>query len=311
MIPEERSGVCCVVIKSIGASCTLKENVMIVNSASLSNMKQKPPALRKGNLPAPAIPQWGAAEILISDPENRSTAGLKAISYKLGLASVTRWLLAVVIVLGVCTSALAMEEKLKHFTLPNGLEVLVKEDHARKVAAIQCWVMVGSADEEDSERGISHLIEHMAFKGTERRGVGQIASEVEALGGETNAYTSWDETVFFITVPSHATLQGLDILTDAVLRPAIDAQELAREKEVVLEEILEGDERPERKASKQLLWTAYSRSPYRFPVIGYKETVEKVTRDDVLSFRKKWYVPENMFLLIVGDVNADQIRKRR
>ena len=90
----------------------------------------------------------------------------------------------------------------------------------------------------------------MAFKGTERRGVGQIASEIEALGGEINAYTSWDETVFHVTVPSQATFQGLDILTDAVLRPVIDPKELAREKQVVIEEILEGEERPDRKSSK-------------------------------------------------------------
>lgn len=194
------------------------------------------------------------------------------------------------------------------FKLPNGLEVLVKEDHARKVAALQLWVKVGSADEELSEGGISHLIEHMAFKGTKRRGLGQIASEVEALGGDINAYTSWDETVFHITVPSSATAQGLDILTDAVLRPTIDAQELAKEKQVVLEEILEGEERPARKASKLLFHTAYEKSPYKYPIIGYKDVVEKFTRDDILAFRKKWYVPENMFLLVVGDVNAAQIR---
>jgi zinc protease len=202
----------------------------------------------------------------------------------------------------------AMEDNLKRFTLSNGLEVIVKEDHARKVATLQLWVMVGSADETAAEGGISHLIEHMAFKGTQRRGVGQIAAEVEALGGDTNAYTSWDETVFYVTVPSEAAVAGLDIITDAVLRPAIDPKELDKEKQVVLEEILEGDERPERKASKLILKTAYAASPYRFPIIGYKEIVEKFTRDDILSFRKKWYVPENMFLLVVGDVNAEQLR---
>jgi zinc protease len=201
-----------------------------------------------------------------------------------------------------------MEGKLTRFTLPNGLKVLMLEDHARKVAAIQVWVMVGSADEEPSERGISHLIEHMAFKGTKRRGLGKIAGEIEALGGDINAYTSWDQTVFFVTVPSAATQKGLDILLDAVLNPVIDPGELEKEKEVVLEEILEGEERPERKASKLLFKTAYTRGPYRFPIIGYKETVAKLTRDDVLAFRKKWYVPENMFVLIVGDVNPAKLK---
>ena len=201
----------------------------------------------------------------------------------------------------------AMEGKVKHFTLSNGFEVFIKEDHARKVATMQFWVKVGSADETEHERGISHLIEHMAFKGTERRGVGKIASEVEALGGEINAYTSWDETVFHVTVPSSATAQGLDILMDAVLRPVIDPGELEKEKQVVLEEILEGQERPERKASQLLFKTAYVKGPYQYPIIGFKETVEKFTRDDIISFRKKWYVTENMFLLIVGDVQASEL----
>ncbi len=205
-------------------------------------------------------------------------------------------------------NALAGEGKLTHFRLENGLDVLVNEDHARKVAALQLWVKVGSADEQPAERGISHLIEHMAFKGTERRGVGEIAAEVEALGGDINAYTSWDETVFHITVPSNATDQGLDILLDAVLRPVIDEKELAKEKQVVLEEILEGTERPSTKSFKLLFETAYVRSPYKYPIIGYKEIVEKISRDDVLAFRKKWYVPENMFLLIVGDVDPSKMR---
>lgn len=202
----------------------------------------------------------------------------------------------------------AMEVDVNHFTLENGLEVIIKQDKARKAVALQLWVKVGSADETPSQRGISHLIEHMAFKGTERRGVGQIAAEVEALGGDINAYTSWDETVFHITVPSSATAQGLDILTDAVLRPIIDPEELEKEKQVVLEEILEGEERPERKASKLLFETAYVESPYQFPIIGYRETVEKFTREDIAAFRKKWYVPENMFLLVVGDVDVQAVK---
>lgn len=222
--------------------------------------------------------------------------------------TVARALGALAILFVSSLNAAAMEGNLKQFTLPNGLEVIVKEDRARKVASIQLWVMVGSADEEKSEIGISHLIEHMAFKGTERRGVGVIAAEVEALGGDTNAYTSWDETVFHVTVPSSAVAQGIDIVTDAVLRPVIDPGELEKEKQVVIEEILEGDERPERKASKLLFDTAYKASPYRYPVIGFKDVVAGFTRDNVVDFRKKWYVPENMFLVVVGDVDAQAVK---
>ena len=171
-------------------------------------------------------------------------------------------------------------------TLPNRLKVFIQEDHARKVATIQIWVMVGSADESQKDLGISHLIEHMAFKGTERRGVGKIAAEIEALGGETNAYTSWDETVFHVTVPSHAVSEGIDVLTDAVLRPSIDPGELNKEKQVVIEEILEGEERPERKASKLLFDTAYENTRTSTPSSAIK--MYGSSRDDVLNFRKKW-----------------------
>ncbi len=203
--------------------------------------------------------------------------------------------------------AYAVEDKLSVFTLPNGLKVFVQEDHARKVATVQIWTMVGSADEAQKELGISHLIEHMAFKGTERRGVGKIASEIEGLGGETNAYTSWDETVFHVTVPASKVSEGIDILTDAVFRPTIDPAELDKEKQVVIEEILEGEERPERKASKLLFRTAYTDHPYKDPIIGYKDVVAGFTQEDVLNFRKKWYVTENMFIVVVGDVDPAKV----
>lgn len=206
-------------------------------------------------------------------------------------------------------AAYAEHGDLTQFRLPNGLRVFVKEDHSRKVAALQLWIMVGSAYEGDSERGISHVIEHMAFKGTKTRGVGQIAQEVEGIGGEVNAYTSWEETVFHIVVPSSATSQGLDILTDAVFRSSLDPQEFEKEKRVVLEEILEEADRPEEVASNLLFRTAYVKSPYRFPIIGSKESVEKLTRESILEFYRKWYVPENMFLLVVGDVDPDIVRK--
>ena len=203
---------------------------------------------------------------------------------------------------------IASEANLNRFTLSNGLKVLVKEDHLRKVTAIQLWVMVGGSDETDSEKGISHLIEHMAFKGTKKRGVGQIAAELEALGGYVNAFTSKDETVFHVTVPSRATLQGLDILTDAVLNPLIDPKELEKEKKVVIEEMLERKERPDVMLHEFLNKHAYLRNPYRYPIIGSKKTVESFTRDDILAFRKKWYVAENMFLVVVGDVNTAKLR---
>ncbi len=221
----------------------------------------------------------------------------------------TMWIAFAVTLTVFPAVASATGSDLTHFRLSNGLDVFVKEDHARKVAAVQLWVMVGSAYETDKERGISHVIEHMAFKGTKRRSVGEIAKEVEEIGGEINAYTSWDETVFHIVAPSSAISQSIDIVTDAVFRSVIDSNELKKEKQVVLEEILEDKDRPEDVESELLFKTAYVKSPYRFPVIGDKDIVEKITRKTILDFRKKWYVPENMFLLVVGDVDPGAVRK--
>ncbi len=223
------------------------------------------------------------------------------------LLAITVWLALAVTLTGFFSAACAMDGELTHFVLPNGLNVFVKEDHSRKVTAVQMWVMVGSV--YDSERGISHVIEHMAFKGTKKRGVGQVFKEVAEIGGQMNAYTSWEETVFHIYVPSSETTHALDIVTDAVFRSAIDPNELEKEKKVVLEEELYDKDRPSHVASNLLFKTAYIKSPYRFPIIGNKESFKKVTRKAVLEYRKKWYVPENMFLMVVGDVDPVSVRK--
>ncbi|MGO9116360.1 MAG: M16 family metallopeptidase [Desulfomonilaceae bacterium] len=219
----------------------------------------------------------------------------------------TLWLALSVILTGFFSAAPAMDGELTHFVMPNGLKVFVREDHSRKVTAVQMWVMVGSA--YDTERGISHVIEHMAFKGTKRRGVGQIDKEVQEIGGQMNAYTSWDETVIHVVVPSPVTSHAIDIITDAAFRAVIDPNELEKEKKVVLEEELYDKDRPQHVASNLLYKTAYIKSQYRFPIIGNKESFKKVTRKAVMDYRKKWYVPENMFLLVVGDVAPVSVRK--
>ncbi|MFC1834680.1 M16 family metallopeptidase [Thermodesulfobacteriota bacterium] len=197
---------------------------------------------------------------------------------------------------------------LNEFTLPNGLKVIIKEDHAKSVASVQYWVMVGAADETESRRGISHLLEHMVFKGTDKLGVGEMAAEIKELGGVTNAFTSHDETVYFVSVPSDSILRGLEILTDVVTNPKIDPAELEKEKEVVVEEILETKDKPRRTSYRLLAKTAYTKSPYKFPVIGYEETVRALSRKDIIDFVKKWYVPENMRLVIAGDVDPAQLK---
>ncbi|MBK8012685.1 MAG: insulinase family protein [Deltaproteobacteria bacterium] len=195
-------------------------------------------------------------------------------------------------------------------TLKNGLKLIVEENHASRVVAAQVWVRVGSADELPDEAGLAHVHEHMLFKGTERRRVGEIASDIEAAGGEINAWTSFDETVYHVTIASREVDTALDILADAVQHSTFDADELARELEVVLEELRRGNDTPSRVASEMLFETAFEAHPYRRPVIGYLETVKAFTREKILAFYRKWYRPDNMCLVVVGDVETDKIIAR-
>ena len=121
-------------------------------------------------------------------------------------------------------------------TLPNGLEVILVEDHSAPVVALNVWVRVGSGDERDEQWGMAHVHEHMLFKGTERRGVGEIARTVEGAGGNINAFTSHDMTVYHITMASRDLPVGIDVLADAMQGSTFDAEELAKEEEVVIEE---------------------------------------------------------------------------
>lgn len=194
--------------------------------------------------------------------------------------------------------------------LDNGLVLILEENHAARVVAFQAWVNAGSADETDAEAGLAHLHEHMLFKGTEKRGVGEIARAVEAAGGDINAWTSFDQTVYHLVMASRDFGVGLDILADALQRSAFDPEELAREQEVVLEEIKRTYDVPIRRASRRLFELAYRAHPYRRPVIGFEETVRGFSRDDVLAFFHKHYRPENTTLVLVGDFETDDALAR-
>jgi len=195
------------------------------------------------------------------------------------------------------------------YTLPNGLTVVFEPQHAAKVAAFQVWVKVGSADEREDQAGLAHLHEHMLFKGTERRAPGEVARDVEAHGGEINAWTSFDQTVYHIVIASQFARMGLDILGDAVRHSAFDPQELAREIEVVCEEIKRSQDTPSRRASRELFATAYGRHPYRLPVIGTDESVRSFTREKVLEFYQRHYTPKNLVLACAGDIQEADLRQ--
>ena len=196
------------------------------------------------------------------------------------------------------------------FRLDNGLEVVLEENHAAPVVAFQAWVKVGSADEPPEMAGIAHVFEHMLFKGTKRRGVGQIAREVEGSGGEINAWTSHDETVYHLVLASRFFDNGLDILADTLQNASFDPAEFDRERHVVLEEIKQGLDDPERQAGQGLFRTAFDQHPYGRPIIGTEATVRRLRREDLLAFFSKRYVASNMTLVVVGDFDANKARQQ-
>jgi zinc protease len=192
----------------------------------------------------------------------------------------------------------------------NGLQVLLAPHRAAPVVAMQAWVHVGSADETDDATGIAHVFEHMLFKGTRRRGVGEIARDVEGAGGEINAWTSFNQTVYHVVLASRYFDTALDVVADALLASSFDPVELEREREVILEEIRQGQDDPGRSVAQALFSTAFVRHPYGRPVIGTAEAVRALTRDHLLDFYRTWYVPNNMTLVIAGDFDPEVARAR-
>ncbi|MBM4351447.1 MAG: insulinase family protein [Deltaproteobacteria bacterium] len=201
-------------------------------------------------------------------------------------------------------------DRLHQFTLENGLKVILQENRTSPVVALQVWVKTGSADEKDDEAGMCHFIEHMIFKGTEKRKVGEMAKEIESLGGSINAYTSYDQTVYHITIASRYADIALDILSDAIQHSVFDPSELEKEREVILEEIRMGEDDPSRKLFRQTMATAFQLHPYGRPIIGYEKTIRAITRDQMLAFFKRWYTPDRIFFIAAGDFDLQEMERK-
>ncbi|MCF6313304.1 MAG: insulinase family protein [Verrucomicrobiales bacterium] len=192
--------------------------------------------------------------------------------------------------------------------LPNGLELIIKEDRSAPVVSVQAWCRVGSMHEgEKMGAGMAHFVEHMLFKGTEKRDANEIAEVVQGCGGYINAYTSFDRTVYWIDAPREGAEVCLDVLADAICHSRLPEEEFTKEQEVIRREFAMGDDNPGQVLSKQLFSTAFRAHPMRHPVIGYLDIFDTLTRDDLYEFYRREYSPDNVFFVVVGDVDADKI----
>ncbi|HSY42264.1 MAG TPA: pitrilysin family protein [Candidatus Acidoferrum sp.] len=193
-------------------------------------------------------------------------------------------------------------------TLENGLTVIVREDHSAPVVSAQAWCMSGSIHEGRwLGAGLSHVLEHMLFKGTSTRPGSRIDQEVQEAGGYMNAYTSFDRTVYHIDVPNTGARTAIDILCDIMQNAALPPDELAKEMDVIRREMDMGQDNPSSRASRRLFEVAFTRSPYRFTIIGYPDIFNELKPDDIRGYYHEKYAPNNCFYVVAGDVKNDEV----
>jgi zinc protease len=194
--------------------------------------------------------------------------------------------------------------------LPNGLTVLVQEDHSAPVVAIVTYVKAGYFDETDQESGLAHALEHMFFKGTAKRGVGEIAKETKASGGYLNAHTIYDNTAYYTVLPSSSFARGLEIQADAYANSVIDARELGREMEVIIQEAKRKADNPSAVAVETLYALLHDAHRMRRWRIGREPGLRAFTREMMNGFYRNFYRPSNTILSISGDVDpADALQR--
>lgn len=189
--------------------------------------------------------------------------------------------------------------------LANGLTAIAYHNPAAPVVAINTYVKAGYFDETDDVVGIAHVLEHMYFKGTERFGVGEIARATKAAGGYLNAYTIYDHTSYYAVLPSSGFAEGLAVQADAYARSRVDADELARELEVIIQEVKRKADNPGAVAVESLYALLFDRHRMRRWRIGTEDGLRRLDRDDVLRFYRNFYTPSNTILVVAGDVDPD------
>jgi len=204
----------------------------------------------------------------------------------------------------VDTQYTAAEQPIFETELPNGLTVTVLENHANPLVTIQFWVKVGSRYEQPGKEGVAHIFEHIWFKGTPLQPAGSFHKTVENLGGELNAMTSHDWTMFYTTVPADKFKDMLPYMVDLLKNQQFDQEEITKELQVILEEQRSSFNNPEQHLDDEFAKLIIEKHPYRNPIIGYKDTIANMKREDIMQVYNEYYRPNNMNIVIVGDVDT-------
>ncbi|MDP1759118.1 MAG: pitrilysin family protein [Thermodesulfovibrionales bacterium] len=206
---------------------------------------------------------------------------------------------------------LSLSAGVNEYKLDNGLKVLVIEDHKAPLATFQIWYRVGSRDEPAGKSGISHLLEHMMFKGTPKYGSKAFSKMVKKKGGVDNAFTTKDYTMYYQTLASDRIDISIELEADRMQNLILDPKEVIAERNVVMEERrMRYEDDPQNSLYEEVLAAAFKSHPYHWPVIGWMPDISSIEREGLLSHYKAYYSPDNAVIVVSGDVQADEIIKK-
>ncbi|MDQ7037814.1 MAG: pitrilysin family protein, partial [Aquificota bacterium] len=211
--------------------------------------------------------------------------------------------------LEVVIMSLALAQDLYIRNLPNGAKLIVKPREDTEAVAIHVWFRVGSAYEKYDEKGMAHFLEHMLFNGSEKYPYGEIERIIESLGGNINAGTSKDFTYYHVEIASPYWKTALEVLYQLTMKALLSEDMIEKEKPIVIEELRRGKDNPSTVLWETFEKTAYKVSPYRFPIIGFEETISRFTRDQILEFYRNFYQPRNMAVVVVGKVDPKEVEE--
>lgn len=233
-----------------------------------------------------------------------------AFSDRLAQREMSRLFISIFLIITTFFSLPALA-KVHEYTLKNGLQVVVKPDLRAPIAAVHVWYKVGSSYEPTGLTGISHVVEHMMFKGTSKYPAGSVSNIIAKNGGDENAYTSYDYTNYQHTIAADKIDLILEIEADRMSNLNFTDQQFEKERQVVLEERrVRTDDSPVGKTYEAFHAFAFQNSGYKHPIIGWKEDLNAMTADDVRRWYKKWYAPNNAVLIVVGQVDPDQVYQK-
>ncbi|KTC99131.1 M16 family metallopeptidase [Legionella erythra] len=199
-------------------------------------------------------------------------------------------------------------DNVHQYTLDNGLKLVVKEDHRAPVAVTMIWYNIGSADEPGGITGVSHALEHIMFKGTQKYPLGIFSKTIANVGGEENAFTNYDYTAYFEKIAASQLPITFELEADRMQNLLLDKEEFAKEMKVIQEERrLRTDDNPQALTFERYLAAAHLADPYHHPVIGWMSDIQQMNIDDLKSWYQNFYTPNNATLVVVGDVNAGKV----